>query len=168
MLTKNAHNVPDAGILSQLWVSRPRANHQAFKLLSHAPLHLRVSIEHCPPRSFSESHHQKYSSHGPSISFFFFLSIITFKISYWNRSWKILLILAPPDSSFVLTTSPPPSIIFSKSPANVWSMLSEGSQRARKKFPNWNFSNSSWAQFQIHVKFGRFQIREKRRTYWVR
>ena len=69
-------NVTDAEICSQLSVSRLRADHQAFtsKRLMIGPepwnselqtnfcvcyvvLHLRVSIKHRPPRSFSGSHY---------------------------------------------------------------------------------------------------------------
>uniref|UniRef100_A0A2M4C6M0 Putative secreted protein n=1 Tax=Anopheles marajoara TaxID=58244 RepID=A0A2M4C6M0_9DIPT len=42
-------------------------------------------------------------------------------ISKRNRSWKIRLILAPPDSSLVLTSAEPePSIVRSKSDCSCW------------------------------------------------
>lgn len=47
----------------------------------------------------------------------------TFTISKGKRSWKMRLILAPPESSSVSTWSPDPSILFSKSTANCWTIL---------------------------------------------
>lgn len=49
----------------------------------------------------------------------------TFTSSKGNLSWKMRLILAPPDSSSVSTWSPEPSIRFSKSTPNCWTILWE-------------------------------------------
>ena len=47
----------------------------------------------------------------------------TFTSSKGNRSWKMRLIRAPPESSSVSTWSPEPSILFSKSTPNCWTIL---------------------------------------------
>lgn len=47
----------------------------------------------------------------------------TFTSSKGNRSWKMRLIRAPPESSSVSTWSPEPSIRFSKSTPNCWTIL---------------------------------------------
>lgn len=47
----------------------------------------------------------------------------TLTSSKGKRSWKIRLILAPPDSSAVSTWSPDPSMHFSKSTPNCWTIL---------------------------------------------
>lgn len=56
----------------------------------------------------------------------------TFTSSKGNRSWKMRLIRAPPESSSVSTWSPEPSILFSKSTPNCWTILC-GKRKAERQ-----------------------------------
>lgn len=57
------------------------------------------------------------------LSTFIYMQHITLTSSKGKRSWKMRLILAPPDSSTVSTWSPEPSILFSKSTENCCTIL---------------------------------------------
>lgn len=56
----------------------------------------------------------------------------TLTSSKGKRSWKMRLILAPPESWTVSTWSPEPSIIFSKSSPKCWISLDDKTRKAKK------------------------------------
>ena len=133
--------------------------------LSLALLHLRVSIEHCPPRSVKVITKNALQT---SQAFPFFLLSIYLQNLILESFVEDLADLGTA-RQFVCADHIPSSFdhLLKISCKRLKHAVGR-KPKSEKKLPKCNFSNWSWAQLQIHVKFGLFRIRKKRRTCWVR